>query len=71
MKDDFESKIGKKILLRQRDAAAHLIVSESWLERERWKKTGPKYIRIGRAIRYSLEDINEYIQSRTIKTRDF
>lgn len=56
----------QKRLVPQRDAAKILNVSEYWLERQRWLKTGPKYVKIGGAVRYKVEDLEEYIRSRTV-----
>lgn len=70
MTDD-KDKSKKKKLLYRRDAAEYLSVSIAWLEREAWKGTGPKLIKVGvRAVRYSIEDLDEYIESRTIEPKE-
>ncbi len=54
-------------LIRQRQAAEYLNVSEATLERDRWRGGDIPYIRIGpRAIRYDLEQLDEYIKNRTV-----
>jgi predicted DNA-binding transcriptional regulator AlpA len=57
-------------LLHSRDAARFLGVSEAWLARERWKGTGPTFVRIGgpngRAVRYRREDLDDWIQSNSV-----
>lgn len=35
--------------------------SKAWLERQRWQGTGPKYIKIGRMVRYRTVDIERYL----------
>ncbi len=54
-------------LIRQKQAAEYLNVSEATLERDRWRGGDIPYIRIGpRAIRYDLEQLDEYIKNRTV-----
>ena len=48
-------------LLSQREAAALLSLSERTLERFRVSGTGPKFVRLGRSIRYRPTDIEAYI----------
>lgn len=33
-------------------------------------KLGPRFVTVGRRIRYRMADIEEYIQSRLVETRD-
>jgi len=51
-------------LLTQREAASLLHLSERTLERFRVSGTGPKFLRLGRSIRYRLTDIEAFIASR-------
>jgi predicted DNA-binding transcriptional regulator AlpA len=53
-------------LLTQREAATQLHLSERTLERFRVSGTGPKFVRLGRSIRYRLADIEAYIASRVV-----
>ena len=48
-------------LLSAREAAALLHLSERTLERFRVSGTGPKFVRLGRSIRYRLTDIEVFI----------
>lgn len=43
-------------------AAYKLGLQPSTLKLWRHKKIGPKYIKVGRSIRYSLADLEEYIE---------
>ena len=55
-------------LIKQSEAATYLGLSEATLERDRWRGGNIPYIRIGpRAIRYDLEQLNEYIDRNTVK----
>jgi predicted DNA-binding transcriptional regulator AlpA len=53
-------------LLTQREAATLLQLSERTLERFRVSGTGPKFVRLGRSVRYSLSEIEAFIASRTV-----
>ena len=54
-------------LIKQSEAATYLGLSEATLERDRWRGGNIPYIRVGpRSIRYSLDQLEEYVQSRTV-----
>jgi predicted DNA-binding transcriptional regulator AlpA len=53
-------------LLSQREAATYLHLSVRTLERFRVSGTGPKFVRLGRSIRYRLADIEAFIASRIV-----
>jgi predicted DNA-binding transcriptional regulator AlpA len=42
------------------EAAAHLGVSKSWLDKSRLRGDGPAFIRIGGNVRYRLEDLDAF-----------
>lgn len=46
-------------------AANFLGISPRTLESMRWKGTGPKYVKVGRLVRYRIDDLESYISSRT------
>ena len=52
-------------LLHSEDAANALNVSESWLAKARLSGTGPRYAKIGRAVRYPESTLRDFIKSRT------
>jgi excisionase family DNA binding protein len=55
-------------LVKQDEAAKYLGLSEATLERDRWRGGDIPYIRIGpRAIRYDLEQLDEYIDRNTVQ----
>ena len=57
-----------KKLIGQKEAANYLNLSEATLERDRWRGGDIPYIRVGpRAIRYDLEQLDEYIDRNTVK----
>jgi len=56
-------------LLKTKQAAEYLGLSKAFLERDRWAGAKVPFIKIGdRAVRYRLEDLNSYIESRTRKS---
>lgn len=56
-------------LLNTTQAAQFLGLSKAFLERDRWAGAKVPFIKIGdRAVRYRLEDLNQYIESRTRKS---
>lgn len=51
-------------LLATKEAARLLGFSVAYLERDRWAGAKIPYIKFARAVRYRLEDIQDFIQSR-------
>ena len=51
-------------LLHSRDSAKMLGLSISWLAKSRLRGDGPRYTKIGRAVRYPESSLREYIKSR-------
>ncbi len=52
-------------LLHPRDVAKILNVSTSWLAKARLSGDGPRFVKIGRAVRYLESAVREYIKART------
>ena len=58
----------KKNLVKQKEAAERLGLSEATLERDRWRGGEIPYIKVGpRAIRYDLNQLNAYLESKTVR----
>ena len=59
-------------LYTQDEAAPVFGKSKAWFERARWAGTGPKFIKIGRNVRYAGRALNEYLSAgvRTSTTQD-
>lgn len=55
-------------LINTREAAKHLGVSKSFLDKTRVTGTGPTYIKIGRAVRYDPHELKSWAALR-IKQR--
>jgi excisionase family DNA binding protein len=55
-------------LLSQRDAARLLGLSVRTLERMRVSGTGPRFLKLGNAVRYRLQDIEAWLASRLVSS---
>jgi predicted DNA-binding transcriptional regulator AlpA len=53
-------------MLTQSECAEHLRLSERTLERFRVSGCGPKFVRMGKSIRYRLCDVEAWIASRVV-----
>lgn len=49
-------------LLTQKDLAAYLGKSTAWCERARWAGEGPRFIKLGRHVRYRADDVLAWIE---------
>jgi excisionase family DNA binding protein len=47
-------------LLTVKEAAGYLQVSESWLNKARLTGCGPRFIKMGRSVRYSAQALEEF-----------
>lgn len=50
-------------LLSQKDLAQYLGKSTAWCERARWAGEGPRFVKLGRHVRYKAEDVLEWIEA--------
>ena len=55
-------------MLTQSECAELLRLSERTLERLRVSGAGPKFVRMGRCIRYRLRDVEEWTASRVVES---
>ncbi|MGF2734829.1 helix-turn-helix transcriptional regulator [Marinobacter sp. DUT-1] len=49
-------------LLTQKELAEYLNKSTAWCERARWAGDGPRFIKLGRHVRYRAEDVLAWIE---------
>ena len=55
-----------------RGAADHLACSTSYLEKRRLTGGGPRFIKIGKAVRYKLADLDAFADARShISTSEY
>ena len=52
------------------EAAPYIGLSRAYLRQARARGTGPSYIRIGRAVRYSTTDLDEFLDKHRVITRE-
>lgn len=57
-------------LLRTADAAKYLERSESWLNHQRSKGLGPRFVRLGVSVRYRRADLDAYLEGSVVETAD-
>jgi len=55
-------------LLKPREAAATLRLSEPTLKRFRVSGNGPKFIKLGRSIRYQKSVLDEWLVSKSVRS---
>lgn len=53
-------------LLCEKEAARILGMSVAWLQRQRWLKAGPEYIRVGRSVRYRLSTLLRWLDDNRV-----
>jgi len=54
-------------LLRQGEVAKMIGMSEAWLEQSRFRGTGIPYIRLGRAIRYRMSVVQQWLEKHSVQ----
>lgn len=62
---DHEKTAPEEKLLTAEQAAAFLCVSESWLAKARLRGDGPRFLKIGRSVRYGTAHLRDFVRSRT------
>jgi len=65
---DYEMAENVNRLMNQKQVAEILGMSEAWLEQCRFKRKGIPYIKIGKACRYRLSDVQQWIESHFVGT---
>jgi excisionase family DNA binding protein len=54
------------ILLTERQAAQRLTVAVKTLQAWRVRGGGPKFVKLGRSVRYTEQDLEEYVRAHTV-----
>lgn len=55
-------------LLSTKEASKYLKIDSNTLWTWRDQRKGPRFIRVGRLIKYSREDLDAYLKKNTVKT---
>jgi predicted DNA-binding transcriptional regulator AlpA len=64
--DNFERQ-SDSALLRERDAARFLSVATATLQDWRHHGRGPRYLKLGKAVRYKLGDLREWLDAQAVE----
>lgn len=51
-------------LLTTVEAAAYLKQKPSTMEQHRWQGTGPRFVKLGRSVRYRQSDLDAFLEAR-------
>jgi predicted DNA-binding transcriptional regulator AlpA len=51
--------------MNQRDLAQYIGKSTAWCERARWAGEGPRFIKLGRHVRYRADDVMAWFEANT------
>lgn len=54
----------------ERDAAQFIGFSTSYLRHARMRNVGPAYVRVGRTVRYTTEDLQRFLDAHRVETRN-
>ena len=63
-----ESKTNEPAYLKPREAADYINSSASTIAKRRLYGGGPKFSRIGRAVRYAKRDLDEFMAANTVSS---
>jgi len=50
-------------LLTEQEAASLYGLSPAWFQKKRWQGGGPRFVRVGRAIRYREQDLRDFLEA--------
>jgi predicted DNA-binding transcriptional regulator AlpA len=56
--------------LTETDAAPYTGYSQAFLRQSRQRGRGPAYIKVGRSVRYRIEDLDAWLNAHRVETRD-
>lgn len=54
-------------LLKQKEVAEMIGMSEAWLEQCRFRKTGIPFVKMERACRYRLSDVQSWLEQHLVR----
>ena len=55
--------------LTEQEVAARFGLSVATLRAWRWKRKGPRFVRLGRAVRYLPDDLNQFLAVNSVGTQ--
>jgi predicted DNA-binding transcriptional regulator AlpA len=55
--------------LTEQEVAARFGLSVATLRAWRWKRKGPRFVRLGRAVRYLPDDLDKFVEVNSVGTK--
>jgi predicted DNA-binding transcriptional regulator AlpA len=55
--------------LTEQEVAARFGLSVATLRAWRWKRKGPRFVRLGRAVRYLPDDLDQFLAVNSVRTK--
>jgi Helix-turn-helix domain len=59
-----------KLTVDERDGANYIDFSQAALRKWRREGKGPAYVRVGRSVRYRVDDLDAFLTAHRVETRD-
>jgi predicted DNA-binding transcriptional regulator AlpA len=56
--------------LTEQEVAARFGLSVATLRAWRWKRKGPRFVRLGRAVRYMPDDLDQFLAVNSVRTKN-
>lgn len=53
--------------LTEAETAHYIGMSRPWLRLQRMRGTGPTYIKLGRAVRYDIRDLDKWLEAHRVE----
>ena len=63
-----QQNVALRIAFTTREAALYLGLAVSTLNKWRCYGTGPKYLKLGRAVRYTKDELDSFLETRLIRS---
>lgn len=61
---------GPRPVLTEVDTSKYIGLSRAWLRQARMYGRGPRYIKVGRSVRYRVSDLDEWLERHLVSTSD-
>ena len=68
--EQLKSEIVATVLFNNKKAAEFLGLAPETLIRWRWANQGPRYLKIGKNVRYRFDDLQAWLDGRVVGTKD-
>lgn len=58
-----QNQVQLPLLMTEQDLAKYVSKSIYWCQRARWDGSGPKFVKLGRHVRYRAQDVLEWVNA--------